>query len=234
MSFLSLATLPTSLKASTSFFLSPSMARPAESYPRYSRRERPNERERGVLSAGGVSGGGERTRETERERGGGGEEDGGGAKLVARCVRVCVCAQGGGQGAGHGSGKLTVDESVEDELAVLLDQIVDVTKDSTARKRKVVSPCSRSIEAVSQRGRVLSRGASPPPLEGEREREQQAGRGTAAVTGMRTTCCLDVGRVRTRRSIETQTTKMWNRRKKRRRGYHGKQWIMVLGGEERV
>lgn len=33
MSSLSLATLPTSLNAKTSFFLSPSTARPAESYP---------------------------------------------------------------------------------------------------------------------------------------------------------------------------------------------------------
>ena len=41
MSSFSLATLPTSLNAKTSFFLSPSTARPAESYPRYSSRERP-------------------------------------------------------------------------------------------------------------------------------------------------------------------------------------------------
>lgn len=35
--------MPTSLKAKTSFLLSPSTARPAESYPLYSSRERPGE-----------------------------------------------------------------------------------------------------------------------------------------------------------------------------------------------
>lgn len=43
MSSLSLATFPTSLNAKTSFLLSPSTARPAESYPLYSSRERPGE-----------------------------------------------------------------------------------------------------------------------------------------------------------------------------------------------
>ena len=41
MSCFNLATFPTSLNAKTSFFLSPSTARPAESYPLYSSRERP-------------------------------------------------------------------------------------------------------------------------------------------------------------------------------------------------
>lgn len=36
------------------------------------------------------------------------------------------------KGMGEGNARLTIDERVENKLAVLLDQVVDVTKDSAA------------------------------------------------------------------------------------------------------
>lgn len=81
----SLATLPTSLNAKTSFLLSPSIARPAQSYPRYSSRERPTEN---------------------------------------------ACQRGSFTGDRFNPAR-TIKQGVENELAVLLDQVVDVAKDTT-------------------------------------------------------------------------------------------------------
>jgi hypothetical protein len=77
--------LPTSLKAKTSPFLSPSTQRPAESYPRYSRRESPVDE-----------------------------------LLVGHKA--------------EGSQDSTIDEGIEDIFAVSVDQIVDITENSTSKQ----------------------------------------------------------------------------------------------------
>lgn len=88
------ATFPTSLKAKTSFSLSPSTATPAESYPRYSRRPRPYQiRQPSSAIVSRKESAIRRTPET--------------------------------------SGKLTCNQRIQDVLAVLLDEVVNVSKDST-------------------------------------------------------------------------------------------------------
>lgn len=101
MSSLSLATLPTSLNAKTSFFLSPSTQRPAESYPLYSKRERP---------------------------------DGEQCQPYIRPVGLQMAQEWDSR-----VGRLAVDKGVENILSVLLDQVIDVTKNATGGDMPSVS-----------------------------------------------------------------------------------------------
>ena len=119
MSAFSLATLPTSLKASTSFFLSPSIARPAESYPRYSRRERPWQ----IVSW--MPG-------YERERRG---EKWGRKRWEKAASETQWLSRRGGKGEGGEARSLirTVDECVDDEFPILFHQVVDVAENTTGR-----------------------------------------------------------------------------------------------------
>ena len=120
---LSLATLPTSLKAKTSFFLSPSMAKPAESYPRYSRRERP-----AIGQKQGIS-------------------------FVLVWLAGCGChvTDSGALPIAEKQSLRTVDQGIDNELAVLFHQIIDVAKDATTTRnnRSAMSPRQLSENCVS-------------------------------------------------------------------------------------
>lgn len=142
VSCLSFATLPTSLNANTSFFLSPSMAKPAESYPRYSRRERPK-----PSSSRDVS---------NWSRSAGSQDKTGFAR---------VWMEGAGQSSNpcsfgvsrfRGQCSRTVDECVDHELAVLLHQVVDVTKNATVGETNFISKPSFSLLS-SLRSRLVCR-----------------------------------------------------------------------------
>lgn len=63
------------------------------------------------------------------------------------------------KGIREGNARLTIDERVENKLAVLLDQVVDVTKDSAASivSQPQVPACVQTISPHSPHGRGVAR-----------------------------------------------------------------------------